>query len=274
MDGIPLQWIQSLRPTTRTIVISTLGLSLSEHIIFEKPLDFSISYDNLLNRSTLWKLPLNAVHMRSLSLTSMTSLYFFTEYSNELEILIGSSTEYAWLILAVTIILLFYSVFVSHFNFLSYPLRDILIYIWTKKNPNLRMRFFIFQFNSQWFPWINLSMENMFQDNVDAKKVFSTIFIGHVVWYMNDFIPKVYRCRSIFTPIWKWNERLVLEEGDNEIEDQHLQTAQELPLNEGEQQIQVDEPYIQEPEQNLDPVDTVYQTAVQRATQNTLNQRD
>lgn len=114
-----------------------------------------------------WRLITNFFFFGHFNISFIFHLYFLVRHSKMLE-----ETTYArrpadylylWIFGAFVILLIAYVL--SHFRltrvspFLASSLTSVVVYVWAKCNPHLRMSFlYLFTFSAPWLPWVILSL--------------------------------------------------------------------------------------------------------------------
>ncbi|KAG4306518.1 hypothetical protein PORY_000506 [Pneumocystis oryctolagi] len=102
----------------------------------------------------------------------------------------GQSWEFACLLLYATTSLLILSPLVS-LTFLASPLSFCLIYLWSRRNPSVRLSFLgLFVFNAPYLPWILLWFSFILHNTIPKGDLLG-MFVGHVYYYLKDVMPTI-----------------------------------------------------------------------------------
>lgn len=78
---------------------------------------------------------------------------------------------------------------ISRIMFLAPSLSFMIVYVWSKRNPNAILALFgLFQFSAPYLPWVLLVIGLL----LDQSPVYDIlgIFVGHVYFFFEDVYPK------------------------------------------------------------------------------------
>lgn len=294
MDGIAQQWMQSLPPVTRIYFVASGVLSMVEYLGYMKIEDILIVSNTVWNKDTLWRVPLNVVYNGKLSLDFATKLYFFSRYAVWLETSVSSSKNFLWMIFILVLMINTYSIFVTNLALIGPILKDVMLYIWTKKNTDIEVMFLFFTVKGDWIPWVSIICDLVIMGYFDPKILpvkLAGIFIGHAYWFVDSQIPILHQCKSPFTPIWEWkifNTPQVQKEHERQeeqtapllIQDQQVNEIPQVEEREAQQEeetVQQDNRLItdglDEPEEH-ELTEFMCQGDYQRETTGTLHNRN
>ncbi|TID21187.1 hypothetical protein CANINC_003467 [Pichia inconspicua] len=243
MDGVAQEWIQTLPPVTRSYVVASAALATVDYLGYLKLSDILMSKNNAFNSDTLWRIPLNILYNGPLSIDFATRLYFFSRYSLWLETSVNSSRNFLWMIFILVIMINLYSILVTNLALFGPTLKDVLLYIWTKKNTDVEVSFIFFTVKGDWIPWISVFSDMAFMGYYDSKVLpikLAGIIIGHIFWFIDTQIPILHKCQSPFTPIWelKLLKNLIENGGQQEQEQQEQEQQEQLNILHTQQEEQ------------------------------------
>lgn len=230
MEGLPQEWFNSLPPVTRLYVVASGALSLTEYLGYLKINDILLSPNSEWNFARLRRIPLNLIYNGKLSVDFLTRLYFFSRYSIWLETSVNSARNYLWMLLILVLIINIYSTCVTNISFIGPILKEVLLYIWTKKNDDVELMFLFFTVKGDWIPWISIVCDTAVMDHFDTKMLplkLAGIIIGHIYWFIDSEIPLLHNCKSPFTPIWDW----YLQNGDDLQQENQLIVPENVELD-------------------------------------------
>ncbi|OUM67775.1 hypothetical protein PIROE2DRAFT_34108, partial [Piromyces sp. E2] len=82
--------------------------------------------------------------------------------------------------------------------FLSTPLTFMLVYIWSRRNPQVRMSFLgILNFNAPYLPWVLLGF-TILLNNIWPTGDILGLIIGHVYYFLEDVYPKLFNLPATY----------------------------------------------------------------------------
>ena len=105
----------------------------------------------------------------------------------------GSGTNpavFSWLLLyATTSLLLLSSLSGAAVPFLGSSLSAVLIYIWSRRNPDTRLSFLgLLVFTAPYLPWVLMAFNLLMHGNVPKDEILGVI-VGHVYYFFVDVWP-------------------------------------------------------------------------------------
>jgi len=103
--------------------------------------------------------------------------------------------------------------------FLGPSLAMMVVYVWSRRNPNMRMSFLqLFNFNAPYLPWVILGIELLLGQSWSLFDLMG-IAVGHVYYFLDDVYPRTTGRRWLKTP--QFLKSLLDHPGDgvvNEVE--------------------------------------------------------
>ena len=194
--------------------ISTL-LQLSRRILQEtsksvEPLSAKVMRRSLCLVSMLrlfsqfWRLATTFLYFGPFSLDLLFHIYFLQRYSRLLEESSGRSpAHFSWLLLYATASLIAISPLVS-MPFLGHPLSSTLVYIWSRRNPDTRLRLLgVLVFTAPYLPWVLMGFSLVMHGTVPRDEIMGVV-IGHVWYFFTDVYPPLHNGSRPFDPPFWW----------------------------------------------------------------------
>ena len=84
--------------------------------------------------------------------------------------------------------------------FLGPSLAMSIVYVWSRRNPNMRMNLLGFlNFNAPWLPWVIIGLESLVSQSVNWFDLVG-VAIGHVYYFLSDVYPPLSGRRLLQTP--------------------------------------------------------------------------
>lgn len=172
-----------------------------------------------------WRLLTTFIYFGPLSLNLVFHIFFIQRYARMLEESAASLAHFAYLMTYAALSLIIASPF-SNQAFLSTALSSTLVYIWSRRNPDVRMSFLgLLTFKAPWLPWVLVAF-NVVLHSHWPKDELCGIAVGHstfllpipssfsgldadeqppTVWYFfNDIYPGTHGGRRPMDPPQWW----------------------------------------------------------------------
>ncbi|GME72768.1 unnamed protein product [Ambrosiozyma monospora] len=206
-------------PVTRTYVVGVVSVSIMEYTGYLTRADCFYSYDSVFVKGEYWRLLTTFLYFGRFSLDLVLTLYVLVQHSKPLELSFINTRDYVWFIGLLASILLLYSTFYSNLFILGTYLKDCMLYIWSRRNPDVEVSIMgVLNFKSIYIPFVSLTLNKVLSITEDGISIssadFASMVIGHFYIFFNDMFPKLHSCESPLKPIWYWFEK----ENDEEIE--------------------------------------------------------
>lgn len=143
-------------------------------------------------------------------------------YSRLLEESAGRSpAHYTWLLFYASAILLTIAPMLS-MPFLGHALSSVLVYIWSRRNPETRLSFLgLVVFKAPFLPWVLIGF-SLLMHGIVPKDEICGIVVGHIYYYFNDLYPPMHGGSKPLDPPRWWTrmfERRQQVEEPSEPED-------------------------------------------------------
>jgi len=136
-------WLIDIPPITRTWLIAAIGTSLAVQCHVITPLQLYFSFKSAFINLQPWRSITTFLYFGPLSIDFVFHLFFFMRYSRMLEesSFAGRKADYFWLLFTSASLLLALSPLFT-LPFLSSPLAFTLVYIWSRRQPAMRISLF------------------------------------------------------------------------------------------------------------------------------------
>lgn len=94
----------------------------------------------------------------------------------------------------------YFSLFRATPMFLGPPLSMAIVYVWARRNPNMRMNLLGFlNFNAPYLPWVIVAIESLIGQNIEWFDLVG-IALGHLYYFLEDVYPRLTNRRLLRTP--------------------------------------------------------------------------
>jgi len=150
-----------------------------------------------------WRLLTTFLYFGPISIDLLFHVYFLQRYARLLEESSGRSpAHFSWLLVYAMTSLLLLSPFVS-MPFLGHPLSSTLVYIWSRRNPDMLMSFLgLLVFRAPYLPWVLMGISFVMHGTIPRDE-FMGVAIGHVWYFFNDVYPPLHGgSRPLDPPMW------------------------------------------------------------------------
>ncbi|KTW25606.1 hypothetical protein T552_03466 [Pneumocystis carinii B80] len=189
----PLEtWYMDVPIVTRLFITGAIATSVAVQCNWVTPFQLFFSWHSVIIRKQYWRLITTFLYFGNLSFDFLFHIFFIARYCRMLEetSFRGRSREFAYLLLYATTSLLILSPLVS-LTFLASPLSFCLIYLWSRRNPSVRLSFLgLFVFNAPYLPWILLWFSFILHNTIPKGDLLG-MFVGHVYYYLKDVAPTI-----------------------------------------------------------------------------------
>ncbi|RUP46044.1 Der1-like family-domain-containing protein [Jimgerdemannia flammicorona] len=196
---IPIEtWYYEVPTVTRTYLTAAVLTSLGVQIGFVHPLQMYFNYDLIVHGRQVgaypnryWRLVTNFLYFGPLSLDFLFHMSILARYSRMLEegFFRDRTADYFWLLFLASIQLLCLTPFVS-MPFLGAPLTFTLVYVWSRRNPYIRLNMLgLFVFSAPFLPWVMLVFSFLLNNSVPTGDLMG-IAVGHVYYFFEDVWPQ------------------------------------------------------------------------------------
>ncbi|KAF2721291.1 putative ER-associated proteolytic system protein Der1 [Polychaeton citri CBS 116435] len=227
IGAMPLeQWFFEMPVCTRwwTTATAVTGVLVQCNIL--NPFQMFYSWNAFWNRAQYWRIITTFLYFGPLSLNLLFHIFFIQRYARMLEESAVSAAHFSWLLAYAGVSLLFIAPLFGQ-AFLGTSLSSTLVYIWSRKNPDVRLSFLgLLTFKAPWLPWVLIAF-NVVLHGHWPKDELCGIFVGHIWYFFNDIYPSAHNGHRPMDPPQWWCrlfERRTDAEQDNAL-DSDIQPA-------------------------------------------------
>eukprot|EP01112_Ceratiomyxa_fruticulosa_P019314 TRINITY_DN6304_c0_g1_i1.p1 TRINITY_DN6304_c0_g1~~TRINITY_DN6304_c0_g1_i1.p1 ORF type:complete len:279 (+),score=42.24 TRINITY_DN6304_c0_g1_i1:110-838(+) len=206
--GAPFEeWFRNMPVVTRTYMSACVLTTLAVFLNVVTPLDLYLNFQRVGNNLELWRLVTNFLFFDYFGVNFLFHMYFLVRHSRLLEesSFRGRTADFVfmWLLGAISLLTInfgfYYTGLGSKVMFLAPSLAFMVVYVWARRNPNVRMSFLgLFTFNAPYLPWVILGFGFMLGQTL----IFDVlgIVVGHAYYYLEDVYPTISNRRLLKTP--------------------------------------------------------------------------
>ncbi|OXG26318.1 derlin-2/3 [Cryptococcus neoformans Bt120] len=187
------QWITEIPPVTRAWVAGSIGMSLLVECQVVAPVQLYFSWKAAIVNMQVWRFITTFLYFGPVSLDLLFHIFFVMRYSRLLEenSFANRRADYAWLLFLCASFLLLVSS-VATLPFLSSSLAFALVYIWSRRNPSVKMSLFgIITITAPYLPMALVLFTWVFQGGVRAAVPdIVGALAGHTYVFLQDYWPR------------------------------------------------------------------------------------
>jgi len=177
-----------------------MGVTLAANFGIIDPSLLILEVGSIFKSFQLWRLVTPFLFHGKLGFPFLIHMMFLVRYGSSLEqtTFAGRQADYIFFLIFGCSILLIIG-YLLHFLVMGMSLISMLIYLWSRKNPNMEMSFmFGLRFKSIYFPWVLVGFSVLLGGNPLPELV--GIFVGHCYYFLEDIYPLTSGYRPLMTP--------------------------------------------------------------------------
>lgn len=203
-DGDTLQsWFDSLGLVTKIFLVSTLlsGAMLSLGML--SAAQMVLIFPLIQKQFQIWRLFTSFIFAGGFSFNFAIHTYVLYENCKRYEANPfntgggGSSADFLWMIIVCMAILLVVAYF---FNMiiLSEPILYVIMYMWSRREPDAQLNIFGFRFKSLYLPWVYIAIRLIMGGAITEPLI--GVAVGHLYFFLIEVLPVTHGYNLIRTP--------------------------------------------------------------------------
>eukprot|EP00616_Rhizochromulina_sp_CCMP1243_P003764 CAMPEP_0118963040 /NCGR_PEP_ID=MMETSP1173-20130426/1129_1 /TAXON_ID=1034831 /ORGANISM="Rhizochromulina marina cf, Strain CCMP1243" /LENGTH=263 /DNA_ID=CAMNT_0006911355 /DNA_START=98 /DNA_END=889 /DNA_ORIENTATION=- len=192
-DGnTPQEWFYSLPPITRSLLVAVLATTAACSFGIVSPFQLHLDWTRVWRGFEIWRLASNFVFFGTFSFPFLINLYLLVQYASRYEVSPfntgagGSSADFAWMLTIGCSLLAIASYFFG-LPFMGQPMSFMIMYVWTRKNPDEMTSIFFFKFQAFYLPWAMLAFNLLIGNDIYLPLM--GIAAGHVYYFLHYTAP-------------------------------------------------------------------------------------
>eukprot|EP01116_Phalansterium_solitarium_P013909 TRINITY_DN31364_c0_g1_i1.p2 TRINITY_DN31364_c0_g1~~TRINITY_DN31364_c0_g1_i1.p2 ORF type:complete len:239 (+),score=28.56 TRINITY_DN31364_c0_g1_i1:257-973(+) len=193
-------WWTDMPPVTKVLFSLSMFFSLAAHFEFIYWGFLILDMPSVYKGFEIWRLG-TSFFLHGLRFHYLVLMIFLVTYGSQLEKdnFAGVTADFVFFLLLSALQLVAIA-WALHVRLLGVPLIMAIIYLWSRKNPDVTMTFmFGFQFKAFYFPWVLVAFNVLTGDKFPLGDLLG-IFVGHVYFYFDTLYPNMGGARLIKTP--------------------------------------------------------------------------
>jgi len=200
MENSIRDWWNSVPLITRYLFAGAGGLTLAANFGLVSPMTLVLSWPALVHKYQVWRLITPFFFMGQLGFPFLVNMIFLYRYSTALEVgtFLNRPADYLFMLLFGGFFLYLIGLYFQMFT-LGMGLIMMILYVWSRKNPNVDMSFFFgLRFKSAYFPWVLMGF-SLLMGGFPMAEIIGVI-VGHIYFYLEDIYPLTGGRRLLHTP--------------------------------------------------------------------------
>ncbi|XP_052797929.1 derlin-2-like [Mya arenaria] len=184
------QEYMQMPPMTRTYTTACVLTTLAVQLDFVTPFQIYFNQELIFKRFQLWRLVTNFLYFGPIGFNFLFNLIFTYRYCRMLEegSFRGKTADFFFMFLFGGVVMTIVALFVN-LVFLGSAFTIMLVYVWSRRNPYVRMNFFgLMNFQAPYLPWVLLAFSLLLGNSVIVDLM--GIAVGHVYYFLEDVFPQ------------------------------------------------------------------------------------
>ena len=182
--------IGQMPPVTRFMIAVSGVLALLATLDVISALSLYLNWELVIKERHWWRPITCFFFFGEFSIHFCWHIYVYSQYCASLEQLSfrGKTADFVWMLMSSAILLLLLTATLRlSSSFLSSALMDVMIYVWSKKNPTMLVHVVFVTVHAAYLPWtlalLSLFMGGHIQDHLLG------FTIGHVYYFFTEIYP-------------------------------------------------------------------------------------
>ncbi|CAI5446165.1 unnamed protein product [Caenorhabditis angaria] len=202
MAGIQLG-LEDMPPVTKFYCGACVLTTIAVHMGYVTPYQLYFSWDLVVHKLQLWRLLSSFCFYGQAGFSFLFNIIFTYRYCMMLEegSFRGRRADFVFMFMFGAILMVICGIF-AQMLFLGQAFTIMLVYIWSRRNPDIQMNFLgMIAFNAPYLPWVLLFFSLLLGNN--AAVDFMGIGCGHIYYFLEDVFPyQEHGVRLLKTPRW------------------------------------------------------------------------
>uniref|UniRef100_A0A8C0A0Z3 Derlin n=5 Tax=Galloanserae TaxID=1549675 RepID=A0A8C0A0Z3_9AVES len=173
------------RAYTTACVITTAAVQLE----LLTPFQLYFNPDLIFRKLQVWRLVTNFLFFGPLGFSFFFNMIFLYRYCRMLEegSFRGRTADFVFMFLFGGFLMTLFGLFASLF-FLGQAFTIMLVYVWSRRNPYIRMNFFgLLNFQAPFLPWVLMGFSLLLGNSIIIDLL--GIAVGHIYYFLEDVFP-------------------------------------------------------------------------------------
>ena len=184
------EWFYSVPPITRSYVAGAILVTASCSLELVSPFSLYFNMQLVFEKLQLWRLFTNFFFFGALGVDFLFHMFFLARYCRLLEegSFRGRTSDLVLMLFFGGMLMCLASVFISAPPFLGSSLAFMMVYVWARRNDDVRMSFLgLFTFRAPFLPWVLLGFSVLLGNSPSVDLM--GIAVGHLYYFLDDVFP-------------------------------------------------------------------------------------
>ncbi|NXA27672.1 DERL2 protein, partial [Ibidorhyncha struthersii] len=162
---------------------------LLQQLEFITPFQLYFNPDLIFRKFQIWRLITNFLFFGPLGFSFFFNMIFLYRYCRMLEegSFRGRTADFVFMFLFGGFLMTLFGLFASLF-FLGQAFTIMLVYVWSRRNPYIRMNFFgLLNFQAPFLPWVLMGFSLLLGNSIIIDLL--GIAVGHIYYFLEDVFP-------------------------------------------------------------------------------------
>eukprot|EP01040_Poterioochromonas_malhamensis_P000012 gene12-12_t len=196
-------WFRNVPPVTKFFTVATLILAALTTFRIISPDKMILIWPEVFERFQVWRLLSSFLYAGSFSFNFVMHIFVLYENFRRYEAnpyntgAGGNSADFIWLLLCAMALLLTIS-FLFELFVLSEAILYVVLYVWSRREPESMLNVFGLRFKSLYLPWFYVAIRLLMGGSVTDPLL--GIAVGHIYFFFVQIFPTIYNVQVIRTP--------------------------------------------------------------------------
>ncbi|XP_041348988.1 derlin-2-like [Gigantopelta aegis] len=184
------QEYMQMPPITRAYTTACVLTTLAVQLDIVTPFQIYFNHDLILRQYQFWRLVTNFLYFGPIGFNFFFNMVFAYRYCRMLEegSFRGRTADFFFMFFFGGALMVIVAVFVN-LVFLGSAFTIMLVYVWSRRNPYIRMNFFgLMNFQAPYLPWVLLGFSLLLGNSVIVDLM--GIAVGHIYYFLEDVFPQ------------------------------------------------------------------------------------
>jgi len=177
-------------PVTRAYITGAVLVTASCSLELVSPFSLYFNFRLIFFKCQLWRLITNFLFFGTLGVDFLFHMFFLARYCRLLEegSFRGRPCDFALMLLFGGAAMCCTSACISAPPFLGSSLAFMMVYVWARRNDDIRMSFLgLFTFRAPFLPWVLLAFSVLLGNSPSIDLM--GIAVGHLYFFLDDVLP-------------------------------------------------------------------------------------
>lgn len=175
-SGSPQDWFRDIPIITKILIVSTLFTGAVSSFKLMNPGLFIFHWQSIYSKFEFWRLFTSFLFAGNFSFPFVMHVYMLYQNSLRYEMnpyntgARGTSSDYLWMLL-FTMIPICALAYVFELIVLSEPLLYVIMYVWSRREPEAQANIFGFKFQAIYLPWVYIAIRVLMGNSIVAPMI-------------------------------------------------------------------------------------------------------